>query len=162
VGSVIGACAVLALLGVIPRRVVGQAHSIDVIDFHADLAVGPNATLQVTERLRVHFSGSWVGLYRQLSLRSADGGQIQVGDVVVKGENGDPLRYELERSGGSLNVKMWIPGARDTTLTVTLRYFVRGAISCYRSRNVTRVTVKKRDPPGRSCPPSCGFFSEER
>jgi ParB/RepB/Spo0J family partition protein len=33
---------------------------------------------------------------------------------------------------------------------------------CYRSRNVTRVTVKRRDPPGRSCPPSCGFFSEER
>ena len=42
------------------------ARELHILNFHADLAVLPDSTLDVTETIRVEFSGSWQGLFRTI------------------------------------------------------------------------------------------------
>jgi len=101
--------------------------------FEAELRVEPDGDVQVTETIRPRFTGSWNGIYRDLSLehQTAEGHRERL-DVDLTGvtdENGKPLRYEASNQGRWMRrFQIWVPGAEDATRTVVIRYAVRNAI----------------------------------
>jgi len=101
--------------------------------FEAELRVEADGDVQVTETIRPRFTGSWNGIYRDLSLehRTAEGGRERL-DVDLTGvtdEAGKPLRNEATNQGRWMRrFQIWIPGAEDATRTVVIRYVVHNAI----------------------------------
>jgi uncharacterized membrane protein len=108
--------------------VAGQGRSLDIEDFHADIAIRPDAALDVTEHLQIRFQGSWNGIYREIPVRYAGAGLLRFTDVQVTDGNGNTLRHQLQHPGGRLRVKVWVPDAHDVTRTVVLHYRVQGAL----------------------------------
>jgi hypothetical protein len=119
------ACATLA-----PRP--ADARSLAIARFDAELLVGRDGQLVVTETLDVRFTGQWNGVVRRLPVRYrtsegfAYGLRVRVLDATDAG--GRPLRTEERRRHGSLELKVWVPDARDVTRTVTIRYLVLRAL----------------------------------
>jgi len=95
--------------------------------FHSELRVSLDGSVEVTESLRVRFSGEWEGIYRDLSLehRTAQGRseRLKVEVMDVTGGKGEALRFEDWRQDGWTDrIQVWVPDARDATRTVVLRY----------------------------------------
>ncbi len=109
-----------------------DARSLIISTFEADITVNPNGTIAVTETLRPRFSGSWNGIFRTIPVeyRHPTGLNYTLFlDVQsVTDENGQPLKYEVSRERHYKKVKIWVPGARDATRTVILRYRVQNGL----------------------------------
>jgi uncharacterized membrane protein YgcG len=121
-----------AVLLFLPAALLGQ-RTLVLESFHADLVVGANGDLEVTETLRPRFTGSWNGIYRNLSLahQTAEGRQerLDVDLVSITDEAGEPLRFETSNEGRwTRRFQVWVPGAQDATRTVIIRYVVHNAI----------------------------------
>lgn len=125
----------LVLLAVTIGSAVSPAaaqRTLDVRQFAADLLVRRDGTLDVKESITVDFQGEWNGLYREIPVhaRTPQGFDYRL-DLRVEGASddaGNALRYDLERGGGNLRIKVWVPGARDAVRTVVLEYRVHNAI----------------------------------
>lgn len=126
--------ALLALVAVTLTCLPAQAQrSIVLEEFRSEIVVRPDASIEVTETLRPRFAGSWNGLLRDISLehRTAEGRRerLDVEVLAVTDADGEALRYELEKPDGwTRRVRMWVPGAEDTTRTLVLRYRVENAL----------------------------------
>ena len=109
-----------------------QDRTIVLEEFDAVLEVEESGDLQVTERIRFRFSGSWNGIIRSLPVqyRTPQGFdyRLRLRDVEVLGEDGSPLRVEEERAGIFRDFRIWVPGAQDAVRGVTLRYRVENAL----------------------------------
>jgi hypothetical protein len=109
-----------------------QERSLTIQHFHAEIQVLEDGSFQVTETLALRFTGSWNGIDRELSLdhRTAQGrrGRLRVEVGEITDDQGQPL--QVERSGGRdrVDLRIWVPGARDTVRTVVIRYRVRDGI----------------------------------
>jgi len=109
-----------------------QERSLTIQHFHADIQVQEDGSFQVTETLSLRFIGSWNGIDRELSLdhRTAQGrrGRLRVEVGEITDDQGQPL--QVERSGGRnrVDLRIWVPGARDTVRTVVIRYRIRDGI----------------------------------
>lgn len=106
--------------------------TLDIRQFDADLLVRRDGTLDVKETITVHFQGEWNGLYREIPVhaRTPRGFDYRL-DLRVTGvhdDGGAALRHDVERGGGNLRIKVWVPGARDAVRTVVLEYRVHNAI----------------------------------
>ena len=106
--------------------------SLEIRRFDARIAVAPDASIDVTERIEANFVGSWNGIYRKVPLqyRTPQGfnWSIRVSLISATDDRGTPLRTETSREGHSIQFKMWIPGATDAAKTVVLRYRVENAL----------------------------------
>lgn len=134
---------VLALLvaGAPAWPVEGQ-RSLVFEHLHADIAVQPSGDLIVTETLRPRFSGEWNGIIRRVELQhttaAGDRGRLDVQLLSASDGDGAALRFEENRvGGGALEFKMWVPGARNRTAEVVIRYRVRGAIRYFAAAEAT-------------------------
>lgn len=103
--------------------------------------------VMVTESLTVRFAGQWNGVERMLreratahDLRSASergaGGSTGYRhvDIDVLGATdaaGNELRTETEASGNTIAVRVWVPGAKDVTRTVVLRYRISDGVTFF-------------------------------
>ena len=109
-----------------------QERSLAIEQFHTDIQVEEDGSFHVTETLSLRFIGSWNGIDRELSLdhRTAQGrrGRLRVEVGEITDDQGQPL--QVERSGGRnrVDLRIWVPGARDTVRTVVIRYRVRDGI----------------------------------
>lgn len=125
-----GLLCVLLLLAARPAP--AAARDIVIEDFDAELVVLRSGALAVEERLVLRFEGAWEGVYRELVLSgSTDQGarfRLRPRVLSVTDEGGAPLRWETSRQNGRLQVKVWVPGARDARRVVKLRYRVEGAL----------------------------------
>lgn len=124
-GALVAACLLL------PGE--AAARSLVVRDFDAAYEVNRDGTVDVIERLTVHFEGSWNGVYRDLKLRNrtGDGHDLRVGLDIrsVTDASGQELRYDVERPGrDTRRLKIWVPGAEDATRTVVIRYRLEHAL----------------------------------
>src|SRR3984957_11250894 len=64
----------LALAFAVLFAVPAFARTLRIRDFHAELDVLPDSSLDVTETIRVDFSGAWQGIYRTIPVDYAGPG----------------------------------------------------------------------------------------
>jgi hypothetical protein len=111
---------------------LGQSRDITMERFDANIVVQPDASISVTETLRVRFTGEWNGVQRIISLqhRTASGRRTQldldVGDITDGA--GNPLEVEKKRGTSTRTLRIYVPGAKDATRTVVIHYTVSNAI----------------------------------
>jgi len=100
--------------------------------FDVTLEVRADGVLEVEERLEFGFEGSFNGIYRDIPTRyETPWGldyRIRLETVSVTDPIGSELQYEESWQGDDRRLKVWVPGARDTTRTVVLRYRVERAL----------------------------------
>jgi uncharacterized membrane protein YgcG len=122
--------AALLMVGAWPAW--GAARSLVIENFHAEVVVGQQGGIEVTEKIRARFSGRWNGIFRTIPVeyRTPQGFNysLLLSLRAVTDDIGSPLRYELSREQHYRRVKIWVPGAVDTVRTVVLRYRVRNGL----------------------------------
>jgi hypothetical protein len=103
-----------------------------VADFHTTIAVMPDGTSVITERITCQFIGQFNGIYRTIPVEyPGPHGTNYTLFLDVRGvtdQSSQPLKYERKREGAYLKLKIYVPGAEDTTRTVQINYTVRNAI----------------------------------
>ena len=108
-----------------------SARSLAVERFAADISVGRDGVVDVSETITARFTGSWNGLYRTVPVdyRSPQGFNWTL-DLELVGATleGRALEVEPERVRHFVKYKIWIPGARNATRTVVLRYRARNGL----------------------------------
>ena len=81
--------------------IAAQARSWRIEDFHSDVRVLATGAVEVSERIRVRFDGSFNGIYRTIPIEYRDTRNFNVTlrlDVTaVEVGSGGPLRYEMSR-----------------------------------------------------------------
>lgn len=94
--------------------------------FDVEAVVLSNGTVVVTETIRPRFTGSYEGIYRTIPVRYRSWGQfghtLLLDLESITDGAGNPLRHETSNEGDSRTFKVWVPGARDATRTVRIRY----------------------------------------
>jgi uncharacterized membrane protein len=104
------------------------ARTLTIRNFDVQIKVQTDATLDVTEILEVHFTGSWNGLYRTIPIQYRDAAGFNYTLFIepqgVTDDNGNPLKYEVSNQGANKRFKIYVPNAVDATRTVIIRYKV--------------------------------------
>lgn len=111
-----------------PAALAAQDREWRISSFHAEIEVFTSGDILVTETLRPTFDGSFNGIYRSIPVEyETDRGfryKLRLDVEAVEDENGNEMRYETDRDGRYLKIKVWVPGAVDATKTVVIRYRV--------------------------------------
>ena len=109
--------------------IAAQAKSWRVADFQDTITVAKDGTAVVTERITLVFVGEWHGIHRTIPIEypGPDGANYELFlnvTSVTDGEGG-PLKYDSSVSHGTRDLKIYLPGAVDTTRKVEIVYQVR-------------------------------------
>jgi uncharacterized membrane protein YgcG len=116
-----------------------SARSLRIRDFHAELDVLPDSSLDVTETLRVDFEGAWQGIYRAIPVEyEGPGGfnySLFLTDFNARDTDGAVLRVERQRHGGNLQLKIFVPGAEDTSRNISIHYRVRNGLRFFENHD---------------------------
>lgn len=125
----------LLLLGWLLAAGTGHARSLAIEQFQADIQVLSGGDLLVTETIRPRFTGSWNGLKRDIPVeyRTPQGFNytLLLDLVSVTDDHQAPLTYESFRDRHYRSVKIWLPGAQDTTKTLILTYRVTNGLKYF-------------------------------
>ena len=109
-----------------------QAHVWHISDFKDTIAISADGSALVSEKISVVFSGEWHGIHRTIPIEYPGPGGTNFTLFVdvqrVTDENGNKLKYESKKSGAYRDLKIFIPGAVDTTKVVNIDYTVRNGI----------------------------------
>ncbi len=100
------------------------------------LRVAQDGTLEVEERIRVHFEGGPFHFgFRSIDTRYTTGiGDIQVSDDLGPyhpGRSGEPRAFILEKTSQRVTVRWFFEPVSDVTRTFVVRYRVEGALRFY-------------------------------
>ena len=96
--------------------------------------VDADGSLVVREDITFEFRGTHQGIVRRIPLRYTRDGlefPLHLSGLGVYDEASQPLRTELSYPARYVAVKAWVPGAVDTTKTVSVVYYVRRGIMKY-------------------------------
>ena len=108
------------------------ARTLRIREFHAELDVLPDSSLDVTEIIHVQFEGPWQGIYRTIPVEYAGPGgfnySLFLTDLGATDSDGAPLRIEKQRRGGNLQLKIYVPAADGTSREISLHYRVRDGL----------------------------------
>ena len=100
--------------------------------FEATIDVRPDGSILVEEVITPRFTGSWNGIFRTIPIqyRTPQGLNytLRLDVQSITGAGGEPLKYESSRERHYRKLKIWIPGAQDTTTSVTIRYRVANGL----------------------------------
>ncbi|HEX6588213.1 MAG TPA: DUF2207 domain-containing protein [Longimicrobiales bacterium] len=124
-----------------------NARTICYSRIEAEYAVSRRGHVDVTERYTVRFNGDWNGITRELIARATahdfrddrvreddPDRSFRHVDIDVRGAtdaSGTPLRVEEERSGDDIQLRIWVPDARDAERTVVLRYRIHEGVTFF-------------------------------
>lgn len=112
-----------------------QARELEMTSMEVDLRVGEDGVLHVEERMDVRFTGFYNGIFRFIpyaDLRTAGFRRslaLRV-DAVEDGQ-GNGLEYWSSRKNGNLVLKIRVPGAKNATRRVVVRYRALNVILGY-------------------------------
>ncbi|MGK7312275.1 MAG: DUF2207 domain-containing protein [Candidatus Longimicrobiales bacterium M2_2A_002] len=131
--------------GVGPAEAAAQDRSIVIQELNAVYDVREDGTVDVEERYRVRFNGSWNGLRRTIELRPPEGypWEEPTGLTLTGTTNGAgrELRNEVSRQGRyGREILVYVPNASDRTADVVIRYTLDDALGFY-------AAAPDRDPP---------------
>jgi uncharacterized membrane protein len=100
--------------------------------FNAVIEVSPDGSIVVDETIEPRFTGSWNGIFRTIPIeyRTPQGLNytLRLDVESVTDAAGQKLKYESSRERHYRKLKIWVPGAVDTTRTVKLRYRVSNGL----------------------------------
>ena len=109
-----------------------SARTLRIREFHAELDVLPDSSLDVTETIHVEFNGAWQGIYRTIPVEYAGPGgfnySLFLADISATDSDGSPLRIDKQRRGGNLQLKIFGPAADGTSREISLHYRVRNGL----------------------------------
>jgi uncharacterized membrane protein len=105
-----------------------QAKSWRVTDFQDDITVATDGSAVVAERITLDFVGEWHGIHRTIPIEypgpNDTNYELYLSVKSVTDGAGNRLKYESSVSNGARDLKIYIPGAVDTTRTVEIIYRV--------------------------------------
>ena len=108
------------------------AKSWRIADFKDTIGINQQGRTVVSEQITLVFVGDWHGIHRTIPVEypgpHGTNYSLFVDVTSVTDEAGNKLKYESHTSGGFLDLKIYIPGAVDTTKTVLINYAVRNGI----------------------------------
>lgn len=120
------------LLGVVLLCVPASARSWRITDFSTSVAIGQDGTALVHERITASFNGSFNGIYRTIPVEypgpAGTNYTLFTKVLGVTDGTGQPLKYDTKRKGAYIELKIYVPGALDTSRTVDLTYETPNAI----------------------------------
>ena len=129
----------LALVFAALLALPASARTLRIRDFHAELDVLPDSSLDVTETIRVDFEGAWQGIYRTIPVEyEGPGGfnySLFLTDINARDTDGAELRVERRRHGGNLQLKIFVPGAEDTSRNISIHYRVRDGLRFFENHD---------------------------
>jgi uncharacterized membrane protein len=102
-------------------------------EFHANIIVMPDSTVDVTETIHAHFYGAgWHGLYRTIPVEYVTPQGFNYSlflsiKRITDGE-GNSLKYETSRERHYRKLKILIPDADNSVKTVSIEYTVSDAL----------------------------------
>ena len=98
----------------------------------ATIDVSADGSIVVEETLVPRFTGSWNGIFRTIPVqyRTPHGVNytLRLDIESVTDDEGRELRHESSRERHYRKIKIWVPGATDTTRTLKLRYRVANGL----------------------------------
>ena len=113
-------------------RAAGQAHSWRVTDFKDTISIAADGTALVSEKITLAFVGQWHGIHRTIPVEypGPDGTNYTLFLKVlgVTDENGGKLKYDSSKAGANRDLKIYIPGADNSTRVVNIDYAVRNGV----------------------------------
>jgi len=106
--------------------------TLDIRSFDATITVQPDGSILVEEVIVPAFTGSWNGIFRTIPVqyRTPQGLNytLRLDVESATDETGRELKVESSRERHYRKLKIWVPGATNTTKTVRLRYRVANAL----------------------------------
>ena len=116
-----------------------QGRSWRVTDFKDTISIGADSSALVSERITVAFTGAWHGIHRTIPVEypgpHGTNYTLFLEVLNVTDENGNKLKYDSSKSGADRDLKIYIPGAVDTTRVVNIDYRVRNGVRFFDSNN---------------------------
>lgn len=118
-----------ALLALLFLSICGAtARELEIQNFHADVQVSPDGSINVTEKIQVHFIGSWQGLYRSIPIEYVTPQGFNYTLFVdvkrITDEDGRTLKFAASRERHYRKLKIYVPGAFNATHTISIEYSV--------------------------------------
>jgi hypothetical protein len=131
--------------------VPAAARSWRIADFQDTILVNQHAVVTVHERITLVFIGEWHGIHRTIPVEypgpQGTNYTLFLDVTGVKDENGNKLKYESHKKGAYRDLKIYIPGAVDTTRTVEIDYTLRNAIRFFENHDEFYWNVTGNDWP---------------
>lgn len=108
------------------------ARSWRIADFHSTIAIDEHGYTSVTERIDLVFVGQFNGIWRTIPVNypGPNGSNYSLFLKVesVTDDDGKALRYEVTREGDYKKIKIYVPGAVDTSRVVLITYSIPNAV----------------------------------
>jgi len=108
-----------------------------IADFRSTVNLDRQGKAEVSERITVAFSGVYRGIYRDIPLEypglHGTNYSLFLKITGVTDGSGSKLKYESSIRNGYRHLKIYIPGAEDTTRTVEIDYTVPNAVRYFPS-----------------------------
>ena len=129
----------LLLVGLllIPGSASAQVRNWHINDFKDTISIAADGTALVSEKITLAFVGEWHGIHRTIPVEypGAQGTNytLLLDVMSVTDENGNKLKYDSSKSGTYRDLKIYIPGAADTTRIVNIDYSVRNGVRFFDS-----------------------------
>jgi uncharacterized membrane protein YgcG len=149
-GRAVGCALFLGLLTLCVALPAAAQRSWRISDFQSNIAVTDNGAMLVTEHISLVFIGSWHGIHRTLPIEyPGPHGTNYTLFLKVRSvtSNGSPLKYETSTSRGYRDLKIYIPGAEDTSREVEIQYEVLNGIRFFDSYDELYWNVTGNDWP---------------
>jgi hypothetical protein len=107
------------------------ARSYRISNYQSTIHVDEDGSARVQEQITFAFTGTYQGIYRNIPVDypGPAGSNYKIFlklDAITDGD-GNKLKYEKNTRGGYLKLKIYVPGAIDTSKTVNLEYSVANA-----------------------------------
>lgn len=131
--------ALVALIAVFGAASLAHARSWSIDEFDARITVREDSSIAVTETITLRFEGQYNGIYRTIPYKYTGryGSRYSLRMTIdgITGGSGAPLKHTVARKDGAKDIKIWVPGAVDTTRTVRISYDVLGAILFFKDHD---------------------------
>jgi hypothetical protein len=128
---------VIFLLLALAATASAQAHNWRVADFKDTISIAGDGTALVSEKITLVFVGEWHGIHRTIPIEypgpQGTNFTLFLDVMSVSDENGNKLKYDSSKSGAYRDLKIYIPGAVDTTRVVNIDYSVRNGVRFFDS-----------------------------
>ena len=127
------------------------ARSWRITDFDDNISIAEDGSAAVQERITLAFEGEWHGIHRFIPVEypgpRGTNYTLFLEVTRIADGNGGKLKYETSTSHGFRDLKIYIPGAVDTTRTVEIDYTVRNGIRFFEDHDEFYWNVTGNDWP---------------
>ena len=141
---VLAICSLIGLAG-------AQVRSWRIADFKDTISISKDGSALVSERITLVFTGHWNGIHRTIPIEypgpRGTNYTLYLDVKSVTDEGGSALKYESSRKGGYRDLKIYIPGAEDTTRVVNIDYTMRNSVRYFEDHDEFYWNVTGNDWP---------------